>query len=106
MTKFAPGKSGNPRGRPKGSRNLAAQIMAEVNATADAQQVSKLEAAIKALVDKAVSGDQHATQLVIDRVERAEATLREAVERGTSFSDADREVIAEIHRRLQPASSA
>jgi hypothetical protein len=105
MGKFPPGHSGNPRGRPKGARNLAAQFLAEANATADAQQISKLEAAIKALVDKAVRGDQRATQLVIDRVERAEASLREAVERGVSFSEADREVIAEIHRRLVPSPS-
>ena len=61
MGKFPPGHSGNPRGRPKGARNLAAQILAEANATLDAQQISKLEAAIKTLVDKAVAGDQRAT---------------------------------------------
>jgi len=105
MAKFTPGRSGNPKGRPRGSRNLAAQILAEVNETASEQQISKLSATIKGMVDKAVAGDQRATQMVIDRVEKAEATLKEAVERGVNFSDADRETIAEIHRRLTLSSA-
>lgn len=100
MTRFRPGNSGNPRGRPKGARNLATQIMTAVSEPSAEQQVSKLEAVIRAVVDRAQSGDQRATQMVLDRVEKAEASLKGAVERGAIFTDADRETIAEIHRRL------
>lgn len=55
------------------------------------------------VVDRAQAGDQRATQTVLDRVDKAEAALREAVERGgANFTAADREVIAEVHRRLVP----
>jgi hypothetical protein len=45
MAKFAPGRSGNPRGRPKGARNLATQFLEEVNAPASGLPISNLQAA-------------------------------------------------------------
>ncbi|HEY3777328.1 MAG TPA: DUF5681 domain-containing protein [Rhizomicrobium sp.] len=106
MSRFTPGQSGNPKGRPKGSKNLAAQILAAANAASNGQDLTRLQAIILAAFDKAATGDQRAAQLVIDRVDRAEAALKDAVGRGAVFTDADREAVAEIHRRLNLSSSA
>lgn len=106
MSRFTPGQSGNPKGRPKGSKNLAAQILAAANAASNEQDLTRIQAIILAAFDKAATGDQRAAQLVIDRVDRAEAVLKDAVGRGSAFTEADREVLAEIHRRLNVVSPA
>jgi len=64
----------------------------------DPRKMSRLEAIIKAQADLAVKGDPRATNAVINRVEKLEAA--EADRQMPSFTSADREVIAEIHRRL------
>ncbi len=106
MAKFTPGKSGNPRGRPKGARNLAAQYLAEINAPSnnEPEAISKLQATIRAQVSKALEGDLRAIRDVIERAEKLEAAR--SAERGPNFTDSDREAIAEIQRRLAPAMDA
>jgi len=100
MTKFQPGRSGNPRGRPKGSRNLASQFLEEVNAPASGLAMSNLQAAIRTQVSKAIAGDVRAVKDVLDRALKLEMERSAALDRAINFNDADREVIAEIHRRL------
>jgi hypothetical protein len=100
MANFAPGRSGNPRGRPKGARNLATQFLEEVNAPASGLPISNLQAAIKAQVARAIAGDMRAMKDMMDRLWKLEVERSAALDRAVNFSDADREVIAEIHRRL------
>ena len=58
-TPFAPGQSGNPRGRPKGARNLntiiAAALREQVTVRENdrTKRITKLEAAIRQLVNRA-----------------------------------------------------
>jgi len=60
---FRKGISGNPKGRPKGRRNLAnvlertLQEMVVINENGVRRTVTKLEAAVKQLVNQAASGD-------------------------------------------------
>ena len=67
---FRPGTSGNPRGRPKGSKNIATLIERELDrsivATVGGRQikVAKREAIIMRLVDKALKGDQKAIETI------------------------------------------
>jgi hypothetical protein len=100
VSKFRPGRSGNPRGRPKGARNVATQFLEEMNAPASGMAISNLEAVIKAQASKAVAGDLRAIRDVLDRMWKLEMERSAASERAIPFNDADREVIAEIHRRL------
>lgn len=102
MPPFRPGSSGNPRGRPKGSRNIAAQYLDEVYApaTGDPNAGTKLQAAIKAQVAKVIEGDLRAVRDVVEQVAKGEA--ERSAERAAPFTDADREVIAEVFRRLSP----
>jgi hypothetical protein len=107
MARFQAGKSGNPGGRPKGARNLKTQFLEEVNApeNSEPESGSKLQAAIKAQIAKAVQGDIRAIRDVMERVEKWE--VERSRERGSNFTEADREVIAEVHRRLSsPATGS
>ena len=100
-TKFKPGKSGNPKGRPRGAGNLEAQFLAEMSALVDGdpQKISKLQAILRSQADRAIAGDTRASQAMLNRMEKVQARL-DAAEQGLSFTRDDREVIGEIRRRL------
>src|SRR4051812_10753106 len=59
--RFAPGRSGNPAGRPKGSRNRAT-ILAETLAASEDRTLLRL------LLDRAHGGDQVALRFVLARL--------------------------------------
>lgn len=67
---FKPGKSGNPAGRPKGSRNFAADFAEELREQMTLREggreltISKQRALVKVLLDKALSGDIRAMALI------------------------------------------
>jgi hypothetical protein len=62
-TRFKPGKSGNPNGRPKGSLNLSSELRRElaklvtVRENGEAKKVSKRVALIKSLIAKGLGGE-------------------------------------------------
>jgi hypothetical protein len=71
-TRFKPGQSGNPRGRPKGSRN-AANIVAEllnekviILEGNKKRRVSKSEAIVHSLVAKAFKGDARVAKMLFE----------------------------------------
>jgi hypothetical protein len=65
-TQFKPGRSGNPKGRPQGSRNLATDLAAELGEPITVREdgrhrrVSKQRALIKSLMAKSLQGDVRA----------------------------------------------
>lgn len=73
-TRFQKGQSGNPKGRPTGSRNLATileSVLNEkvvINEGGRRKTVTKLEAAVKQLANKAASGDQTAQRQVFSLI--------------------------------------
>lgn len=58
--RYQKGQSGNPKGRPQGSRNKES-LMAEKLFADDVESVCK------AVIDKAKSGDMSAAKLVLDK---------------------------------------
>jgi hypothetical protein len=70
--KFKPGQSGNPSGRPKGTRNRKSLLMEELE-----RDGSALAAAIKA---RALEGDASCMSLWLTRLEPAARTRGETVE--------------------------
>jgi hypothetical protein len=78
-TRFRPGQSGNPSGRPKGTRNLATDLGEELAERIPIREgerrlrVSKQRALLKALVSKALKGDTRAAGIVLQLVERVVA---------------------------------
>ncbi|MBB5716612.1 DUF5681 domain-containing protein [Sphingomonas aerophila] len=69
--RFKPGTSGNPRGRPRGSRNFATLIQRELDRTITATvsgrqtKVAKREAIIMRLVEKALKGDHKSIEAIL-----------------------------------------
>ncbi len=75
-TQFKRGQSGNPRGRPKGSRNLKAELAEElqeqirIKEGGAPRRVSKQRAMLKSLAAKAVQGDARSATLLTNLVLR------------------------------------
>ena len=109
MTRFRPGQSGNPRGRPKGARNLqhgSSRRLSErvaINENGRRRRITKFEATVKQLVNRAASGEARATQLLLALVQANEA--RPAQQDASRLGDADSIVMAELTRRLGQGAS-
>ena len=105
-TRFRKGQSGNPAGRPKGSRS-AARVLEEaleqtvtVRVRGRRRTMTKLEAMIRTLIDGAVAGDARMVRMLLDRLGAAEERAGEEPETEEAFSAADREVIAAMLKRM------
>ena len=112
--RFKAGTSGNPRGRAKGSRNVATTLTRELNAVVTIQengkrrQITKLEAILKQQVNQAASGDNRCAQFVLGltrAIESAPATLD-----GPLSSEADeqhkQELLLRIHTLMKQTGSS
>ena len=73
-SRFKKGHSGNPKGRPNGSKN-AATLLKEalheevvVNENGRRRKVTKLEAAMKQLANRAAAGDHRSLQLLLNQL--------------------------------------
>lgn len=105
-SRFRPGQSGNPNGRPRGSKNLSTVIEKEldnrIGVTEDGMRktITKRVAAIKQLVNKAVSGDAKAIALLLKTgLERAE----EPAEKANAIGPTDQRLMDSIIRRIRQA---
>jgi hypothetical protein len=71
---FRPGRSGNPLGRPKGSRNLKTDLADElaeripIRENGKTRRISKQRAMIKGAVARAIQGDQRALSNLLSLV--------------------------------------
>ena len=108
--RFKPGVCGNPKGRPKGSLNVAAAFMKAlrekvvINEHGQRKTVTKLEAALKQLVNKGVSGDLRALAQLLALAQDAEAKQNALASQEPSRSEIDQEVIDGIMKRfLKPS---
>ncbi len=60
-SRFQPGQSGNPAGKPKGTRHRATEMI-ETLMAGDADAIAR------SVVNKAIDGDMTAARLVLDRI--------------------------------------
>jgi hypothetical protein len=103
-SRFQPGASGNPRGRPKGARNfntiVAATVSERLTVTQNGRRkrITKLEAAVTQLVNRAAGGDLRSTQLLIGLIQTNEARAPDA---DSQPSQADDDVLRELRRRMR-----
>ena len=89
--RFQKGQSGNRNGRPRGSRNASTLLdealkeRVTVSENGRRKKITKLEAILTQLVNRAAGGDHRATQLLlahqIPRIEEHEASRSAAAER-------------------------
>jgi hypothetical protein len=106
-TRFRKGVSGNPRGRPTGSLNVATvltrTLRQKVAITENGRRrtVTKLEAAVKQLVDQAAAGDLRALRHLTALAHDAEAQQDARDSQQQDLSELDREVMEGILRRFQ-----
>lgn len=106
-TRFRKGKSGNPKGRPKGSPNVLTAIdraiheKVAINENGKRREISKLDAAAKQLANKAAQGDQRA----IGQLLAISAMLDErgAAAASPPLEEADEQVADLIVERIRKA---
>jgi hypothetical protein len=105
-SQFKKGQSGNPKGRRKGSVALSTLIRKSAKERVIVQEngtrksMTKDEAALKQLFNKAASGDQRAIKLMADLMNLHTAGAEPATPRFT-LTDADREVLAQMIDRAR-----
>ncbi len=110
QTRFKKGQSGNPRGRPKGTHNMATVLertlreKVVITEHGRRKNVTKLEAAIKQLANKAALGDLKGLQLLAALVRSAEERAIKTALPNSALDVADEKVVLEILNRLESAS--
>ena len=95
-TRFKPGQSGNPRGRPKGAKNKPQQISTEtlhdiilseayrkvtITEGNKRKEIAILRATVRSIALAAAKGQPSAQKLLLDIVNKTEAAKRQAYER-------------------------
>jgi hypothetical protein len=107
-TRFRKGVSGNPSGRPRGSRNVGAVLARTlrekvvINEHGQRKTISKLEAAIKQFVNKAASGDLRALHMLVGLAREAEGQVAPPTTERSPLGEVDQKVIEGILKRFQP----
>jgi hypothetical protein len=108
-SRFRPGASGNLRGRLKGVKSLAAVVAATlgeriaVTENGHRKRITRLEAAVKQLVNRAASGEACAMQLLLALVQASEARPPQAD--ANRRAEGDEIVLRELQRRLTQDAS-
>jgi hypothetical protein len=108
---FTKGHSGNPKGRPRGSKNLSTVVLREsrqpvrVNGPRGPRTVTKLVAAAMQMNNKAAQGDLRAICELFEIVARSEMQLGASSTR-EPFQEADRRVLENVCRRFEELSKS
>jgi hypothetical protein len=106
-TRFPKGVSGNPKGRPRGSMNVSTLLMATlrekvvINEGGLRKTVTKLEAALKQVVNKAASGDLKALSQLMGLAREAEERQKSEGSQPSTLKETDQKVIQGILQRFQ-----
>ncbi len=106
-TQFQPGKSGNPDGRPKGSKNLSTLMMEaardQVSATigGKTRKISKIQATTMQLATKAAGGDHAAMGRFLDWIDEIETRAAAVKPAQFPLSAPDLEVLRAIYDRMK-----
>ena len=106
-TQFKPGRSGNPSGRPKGSRNLSTVLRLElakrvtVTENGRTRQPTKLELAVQRLAHDSIKGQPKALELLLKLLATIDAIeTKEADPTGLQIEKPDRAGLRRIQRQL------
>jgi len=106
-TRFKQGKSGNPKGRPKGSKNFAIVLQDELKAKivvtegGKRKKISKREAIAKQLVNKAAAGDPKAMPILFNETRTQENLSPSTSPQDVLTSEEDQKVMASIINRIR-----
>ena len=109
-TQFKKGQSGNPKGRPQGQTNLASvlekALREKVMITENGQRkcITKLEAAVKQLVNLATSGDLRALRQLAALARSGAERSADVTAPTAAMSDVDQKVLQGVLRRFGATS--
>ena len=106
-TRFKKGQSGNPRGRPCGSKNLKTLLSEALNEpvivteNGRRRKITKREAIVREVINNC-SGtpDLRAVKIVFDLLRHIEGQSEPASPETSAFTAADEEVIEQLKARL------
>jgi hypothetical protein len=110
-SQFQKGVSGNPRGRPKGSRNISSVLAAALNERVSVNQngkrktITKLEAAVTQVANQAAGGDARAIKMILDFMTQAEQREQARADAAPASDEdrrkADKAILAGLAQRLK-----
>lgn len=106
-TRFKAGQSGNPRGRPKGTKNLKTDLMEELGEKIviregdQSRRVSKQRAVVKSLVARTLKGDTRAASLLTSMMMRLLDTGEGAPTVAEPLLDDEREILQAFESRVR-----
>jgi Family of unknown function (DUF5681) len=114
-SRFRKGRSGNPRGRPRGSKNLLTLFAEALDETVTVKEggrsrtITKREAIVKQLVNRSAGADLAAMRMLLGMAQalegRADPEADGADPGNRSTAEADLEVVRELRRRLRSGES-
>jgi hypothetical protein len=99
-TQFKAGESGNPNGRPKGSRPIGAllqeiiQQKVSVTEKGKTRRIAALEVMLRRLVNDAMRSDQRAIKLLLSLVDRYGESSKSALQLNEMLTE-DAEILAQ-----------
>lgn len=105
-TRFQKGLSGNPKGRPKGTKNFKTDLQEELNervaVTIDGRtkKISKQRLFMKKVFAKAINGDARAGSMLVGMVFRFNDPSTGNLEPHVPLSEQEEEAWAELSKRL------
>jgi hypothetical protein len=105
-TRFQKGQSGNPRGRPSGSKNLKTLLSEALNQrvivaeNGGRRKITKREAIVIQLVNRSATADPRALKMLLDLVREFESQTEPASSAAATFTAADEKVIEQLKARL------
>jgi len=105
-TQFKPGQSGNPRGRPKGSKNLKTELAEALAETVIVREgdvtrtVSKRRALLTSQVNRAIKGDAKSAALITSLDSRLLDEGDDPVRITEIIHEDDRAVVETLKHRL------
>jgi hypothetical protein len=105
-TRFKKGQSGNPRGRPSGSKNLATVLSEALNElvivaeNGGRRKITKRQAIITQLVNQSAKADWRATKILLDILQAIESRNEPAPAETSSFSETDEKVLEQLRARF------
>jgi hypothetical protein len=106
-TRFQKGRSGNPRGRPRGSKNLAGLLVAALNKpvvvveNGKRRTMTKRDLVLAQLVNQSAKADLRATKILIGILQDVERRAAPVAETSAFSTAADREIVERLIARIR-----